>query len=138
MRISPRGMNIQNMQGNPQWPPKERCKKGEPEGQMSPEGARDQPPSRGWGGSLWRCRKGWKCNNKEEECPKYAQNVQCCWKDVDKVRQKIPQQRVWGEYVEAQARKSTPQQRVWGGAWGNDQKGQQTPPKRRERKGGGP
>jgi hypothetical protein len=50
MRISPRGMNIQNMQGNPQWPPKERCKKGEPEGQMSPEGARDQPPSRGWGG----------------------------------------------------------------------------------------
>jgi hypothetical protein len=132
MTISPRGMNIQNMQGNPQWPPKGRCKEGEPEGLTSPEGPRVQPPSRGWGGSLWKCRKGWKYNTKVEECPKYTQYVQCCWKEVEKVRQKIPQQRVWGEYMEAQARKSTPQQRVWGGPGVLIRKASNLPPNRWE------
>ncbi len=107
------------MQGNPQRPPKEKCKEGEPEGKISPERPRDPSPSRGWGGNLWMCRKWWKYNTKKDECPKYTRYVQCCWKDVKKVSQKIPQQRVWGEYMKARARKSTPQQRVWGGAWEN-------------------
>ena len=32
-------------------PPRERCKEEEPGGEISPEGPREPPPSRGWGGS---------------------------------------------------------------------------------------
>jgi hypothetical protein len=82
------------------------------------------------------CRKWWKYNTKKEECPKYTRYVQCCWKDVNKVSQKIPQQRVWGEYMKARARKSTPQQRVWGGPGKTAEAGQKVPPSRGC--GGGP
>ncbi len=49
---------------------------------------------------------------------------------MNKVSQKIPQQRVWGEYMKARARISTPQQRVWGGL-GEHQKQDRKSPQQR-------